>query len=112
MKKIIKISGKEYEMKASAYTQFKYRDMTGRRMLQDLQDIAKLQDADQEEMIGGIDDLTEIVLKMAYVMIDEADSKQVSSYDDFLKSIENLYDNTDWISEVIELATSPISRGI
>lgn len=112
MKKTIKISGKEYEMKASAYTQFKYRDMTGRRMLQDLQEIAKLQDADQEEMIGWIDDLTEIVLKMAYVMIEEADSSQVKGYDEFLKSIENLYDNTDWITEVIELATSPISRGI
>lgn len=112
MRKTITISGKEYEMKASAYTQFKYRDMTGRRMLQDLQDIAKLQDAEQEEMIGGIDDLTEIVLKMAYVMIEEADSSQVKGYDDFLKSIENLYENTDWISEVIELATSPISRGI
>lgn len=112
MKKIITISGKEYTMKASAYTQFKYKNDTGRRMLQDLQELAKLQDASEEDMIGGIDDLTEIVLKMAYVMIEEADSSQVKGYDEFLKSIENLYENTDWISEVIELATSPISRGI
>ncbi len=112
MKKIITISGKEYTMKSSAYTQFKYKNDTGRRMLQDLQELAKLQDASEEDMIGGIDDLTEIVLKMAYVMIEEADSSQVKGYDEFLKSIENLYENTDWISEVIELATSPISRGI
>lgn len=112
MKKVITISGKEYQMKSSAFTQFKYRDLTGRRMLKDLQDIAKLQDASQEDMIEGIDDLTEIVLKMAYVMIEEADSSQVKSYEEFLKSIDNLYENTDWISEVIELATSPISRGI
>lgn len=112
MKKIITISGKEYTMKASAYTQFKYKNDTGRRMLQDLQELAKLQDASQDDMINGLDDLTEIVLKMAYVMIEEADSSQVKGYDEFLKSIENLYENTDWISEVIELATSPISRGI
>ena len=112
MKKIITISGKEYTMKASAYTQFKYKNDTGRRMLQDLQELAKLQDANQDDMINGLDDLTEIVLKMAYVMIEEADSSQVKGYDEFLKSIDNLYENTDWISEVIELATSPISRGI
>ena len=112
MKKTIKISGKEYQMKASAYTQFKYKDETGRRMLKDLQELSKLQDASEEELIGGIDDLTEIVLKMAYVMIQEADANQVKSYDEFLKSIDNLYDNTDWIGEIIELATSPISRGI
>ena len=112
MKKIITISGKEYTMKASAYTQFKYKNDTGRRMLQDLQELAKLQDASQDDMINGLDDLTEIVLKMAYVMIEEADSSQVKSYEEFLKSIDSLYDNVEWISEVIELATSPISRGI
>lgn len=112
MKKIITISGIEYTMKSSAYTQFKYKNDTGRRMLQDLQELAKLQDASQDDMINGLDDLTEIVLKMAYVMIEEADSSQVKGYDEFLKSIENLYENTDWISEVISLATSPISRGI
>ena len=40
MKKIITISGKEYTMKSSAYTQFKYKNDTGRRMLQDLQELA------------------------------------------------------------------------
>ena len=112
MKKIIKIGDKEYTLKASAYTQFKYRNDTGRKMLQDLQELTKLQDANEEDMIGGIDDLTEIVLKMAYVMIEEADSSQVASYEEFLKGIENLYDDITWINEVMELATSPLSRGI
>lgn len=112
MKKIVNISGKEYTIKSSAYTQFKYRDETGRRMLKDLQDIAKLQSANEDEMIEGIDDLTEIILKMAYVMIKEADSNQVDSYDDFLKSIDSIYENTEWINDVVEVATSPISRGI
>lgn len=112
MKKIVNLGGKEYTMKSSAYTQFKYKDDTGRRMLSDLQEITKLQGKKQEEMIEGMDDLTEIVLRMAYVMIEEADSSQVKSYEEFLKSIDSLYDNVEWISEVIELATSPISRGI
>lgn len=112
MKKIVNIGGKEYTMKSSAYTQFKYKDDTGRRMLSDLQEITKLQGKKQEEMIEGMDDLTEIVLRMAYVMIEEADATQVKSYEEFLKSIDSLYDNVEWISEVIELATSPISRGI
>lgn len=112
MKKIVNISGKEYTIKSSAYTQFKYKDETGRKMLKDLQDLAKLQNANEEEMLECLDDLTEIILKMAYVMIEEADSTQVKSYEEFLKSIDNIYENTDWINEVVEVATSPISRGV
>lgn len=112
MKKIIKIGDKDYTLKASAYTQFKYRNDTGRKMLKDLQDLSNLQNASEEDMVEGVEDLTEIVLKMAYVMIEEADSTQVKSYEEFLKGIENLYDDITWINEVIELATSPLSRGI
>lgn len=112
MKKIVNISGKEYTIKSSAYTQFKYKDETGRKMLKDLQDLAKLQNANEEEMLESLDDLTEIILKMAYVMIEEADSTQVKSYEEFLKSIDNIYENTDWINDVVEVATSPISRGV
>lgn len=112
MKKIINIGGKDYTLKASAYTQFKYRNDTGRKMLKDLQDLSNLQNASEEDMVEGVEDLTEIVLKMAYVMIEEADPTQVKSYEEFLKGIENLYDDITWINEVIELATSPLSRGI
>lgn len=112
MRKIVKISGKDYSMKSSAFTQFKYKDITGRKMLSDLQEITKLQDAEENELLGGIEDLTEIILKMAYVMIDEADSKQVPNYEEFLKEIESLYDDVEWINDVVELASSPLSRGI
>ena len=60
----------------------------------------------------SLDELTEIILKMAYVMIEEADSTQVKSYEEFLKSIDNIYSNTDWINTIVEVATSPISRGV
>ena len=112
MRKIITISGKEYTMQSSAWTQFKYKNDTGRRMLQDLRDISKLQDADEDALINGVDDLTEILLKMAYVMIEEADPNQVKSYDEFLKGINSLYEDSAWINDVVELATSPLSRGI
>lgn len=112
MKKVITISGKEYTMKSSAYTQFKYKDETGRKMLGDLQNLTRLQEMDNNELLGEIDDLTEVLLKMAYVMIEEADPNQVKSYEEFLKGIESLYDNQDWINEVITLAAAPISRGI
>ncbi|MBR2711240.1 MAG: hypothetical protein IKE89_02095 [Bacilli bacterium] len=112
MKRIIKIGNKEYEMKSSAYTQFKYKNDTGRKLLKDLQDLTQLQDKEESEMITSIDDLTDIVLRISYVMIEEADPSQVTTFEDFLKGIDGLFDNTEWINEVISLAVAPISRGI
>lgn len=112
MKRIIKIGNKEYEMKSSAYTQFKYKNDTGRKLLKDLQDLTQLQDKEESEMITSIDDLTDIVLRISYVMIEEADPNQVTTFEDFLKGIDGLFDNTEWINEVISLAVAPISRGI
>lgn len=110
MKKIVTISGKEYSMKSSAYTQFKYKNDTGRKLLEDL---AKL-----EEMSAGVngvekvDDLTELILRIAYIMIEEADASQVKSYEEFLKGIDGIYDDQTWIEGVMELAIAPFSRGV
>lgn len=112
MKRIIKIGNKEYEMKSSAYTQFKYKNDTGRKLLEDLQNLTELQNKEETEMIASIDDLTDIVLRISYVMIEEADPSQVKTFEDFLKGIDGLFDDTDWINEVISLAVAPISRGI
>lgn len=112
MKRIIKIGNKEYEMKSSAYTQFKYKNDTGRKLLEDLQNLTELQNKEETEMIASIDDLTDIVLRISYVMIEEADPSQVKSFEDFLKGIDGLFDDTEWINEVISLAVAPISRGI
>ena len=112
MKRIIKIGNKEYEMKSSAYTQFKYKNDTGRKLLKDLQSLTQLQDKEESVTIASIDDLTDIVLRISYVMIEEADPSQVTTFEDFLKGIDGLFDNTEWINEVISLAVAPISRGI
>lgn len=106
MEKIIRISNKDYKMKASALTQFSYRNETGRSFLKDLQ---KLTDSKDLENVDTLDEITELVLKIAYVMIKEADKSQTTNYEDFLSGIESLYDNIDWINSVLELACSPLS---
>lgn len=104
MKKI-KISGKEYEMTSSAYTQFAYKNETGRSFLKDINTLAEADLSDLEIVM----DLCELLLDIAYVMIKEANPDQVTNKDDFYKSIKKVFDDPTWINEVVELAISPIS---
>lgn len=106
MEKIITISNKDYKMKASALTQFSYKNETGRSFLTDLQ---KLTSVDGNNF-DAIDDVSELVLKMAYIMIKEADKSQVANYEDFLGGIDDLFGNPEWLQQVLELACSPLSR--
>lgn len=108
MKKIITIGYKEYSMKSSAFTQFAYKNETGRSFLTDIQKLTKMSEIELD--YESLDQLTELLLKIAYVMIKESDESQVQDYEGFLKSIDNLYDDQKWIEEVIKLACSPISR--
>lgn len=110
MKKIVTISGKEYNMKSSAFTQFKYKNDTGRSLMADITKLSEIKDIDTN--LESIDQLTETLLRIAYVMIEEADKNQVSSYEEFLKGIDGLFDEVDWINEVVELAASPLSRNL
>mgnify|MGYP003303889426 CR=1 FL=1 len=48
MEKIIRISGRDYKMKASALTQFSYKNETGRSFLTDLQKLTELKDMKEE----------------------------------------------------------------
>lgn len=112
MEKIIKISNKDYKMKASALTQFSYRNETGRSFLTDLQKLTELKDIgnDFNKNIDALDNVSDLLLKMAFIMTREADKSQVTNYEEFLGGIESLYDDTAWIQEVLELACSPLSR--
>lgn len=109
--KIIKIGNNEYKMQSSAYTQFAYRNKTSRSLLKDMQYLIEItQKTDENEFnLENLDPITELVLNMAYVMIEEADKTQVTDYDSFLKSIPSLYDNMDWVYQVIQLGCTPIS---
>ena len=109
MKKIIAIDGKEYTMKSSAYTQFAYRNLTGRSLLKDIQNISIVADKIETDM-SLIDEITEPLLDISFVMIQEADANQVKTKEEFYKSIESLYDNYDWIQEVMTLAINPLHR--
>lgn len=111
MEKTIKISGKEFKMKSSAYTQFAYKDATGRGLMKDLQELSKMNLENLDENLELIDDLNSMALKMAYVMIKEADKNQVGNFEDFLKDLDSLYEDIDWLNEVITLAISPLQRG-
>lgn len=109
MKKTISIDGREYEMKSSAYTQFAYKNLTGRSLLKDLKIILEDQEKIDDD-ISLLDDITVPILDISYVMIQEADPNQVKTKEDFIKSIETLYDSFEWVDDVIDLACNPISR--
>lgn len=111
MQKQIKIGEKEYLMKASAYTTFAYKDTTGRSLFKDIQKLSSINLDNDDIQLEVIEPVISLVLDMAYVMIDEADSKQVVNKDEFLKSIDSLFNDYDWINDVITLALSPFSRG-
>lgn len=116
MRKKITIGNKEYEMQSSAYTQFKYRDVTGRTLIKDLTELSKKQEKmssknDLTEQFEGIDDFITTVLEIAYIMSSEAKSF-TGTKEEFLMTIDNYLENADWIGEVVELAISPLSRGI
>ena len=111
MKKIISIDGKEYTLKSSAFTQFAYKDMTGRSLLKDLQSMIDVVSKENiEKDMSVLEQFIEPILDMTYIMLNEADEKQVSSKDEFLKNIECLYDDWHWIEDVILLAVNPLSR--
>ena len=110
MKKIIKVGGKEYSMQSSAYTQFKYKNDTGRKLMQDINKIQELRKSGTD-ILSVLDDFLEIILQITYVMIEESDSKQTGTFEEFLKGTDKLFEDTEWVNEVIELAMTPISGG-
>lgn len=109
MKKIVSIDGHDYTMKSSAYTQFAYKNLTGRSLMADLQIIMENQPKIATDL-SLMDSVTEPLLDVSYIMIQEADASQVGDKESFIKSIESLYDDLKWVEDVIDLATNPISR--
>lgn len=110
MEKVITISNKNYKMKASALTQFSYKDFTGKSFLEDIQSLIELKDKVKDiSSVSDLDRITELLLKVAYIMAKEAKEEKAQDYETFLSTIDNLYDNEQWIYEVLELACTPIS---
>lgn len=114
MRKIIRIGSKDFEMQSSAYTQFKYKDETGRSLVKDLTSLGeKFKGLDKDtEVIDKWEDLEDFLmmtLKIAYIMTNEADSSQAANFDIFLKQIDGYMNNINWFGEVVELALNPLS---
>lgn len=116
--KEITIGTKKFNMKASAYTQFKYKDITGRSLIKDLTELGKkyenFGDVKEEEALERYDDLDDFImtaLRIAYIMSMEGKAFN-GTFENYLMEIDSYLDNTDWIGEVVELALSPLSRNI
>lgn len=117
MEKTIKIGNKEFNMSSSAYTQFKYKNDTGRSLLQDLSEFQEkykdfLTKEITQEQLGSMDEMFEIIFRIAFIMTNEKDSNQALSYVAFLKQLDNYFANVSWINEVVELAMTPFSGGV
>lgn len=108
MVKTITINGTKYDMKASAYTQFAYKNLTGRSFLADIQKLTNL----KEDDLLQVDGLIEILLDISFVMIQENDPKKFTNEEEFIKSISNLFDEPQWIEDVIALAVTPLSGNL
>lgn len=120
MEKIIKICDKDIRMRASVRTHHEYKKMYSVGILED---VAKLQEKVQfaekltEEEAGvywtkQTDFLMEVGLRMAYVMAKGCD-KEILPYEDWLDTLgDGLFDNMNWLLEVMELAMSPFRRGV
>ena len=108
MKKTIVIDEKEYLMASSAFTQFAYRDLTGRSLLSDLN---SLEGMDLDDL-NNLTNVIEMILDITYIMVKEADDKQYQSKEDFIKSISRLFENVEWIEKVVALAIAPLSGNV
>ena len=118
MLKTVKIGSNEYNMKSSAYTPLKYRMDYGTDLLKDIgrlnklnNDISKLKTkAEKEEAwMSEFSGFLEMAYRIAYVMITEYDPG-FKSYEDWLKGIDNVFSNENWILEVMECAMSTFRR--
>ena len=61
MRKIVKISGHEYSLKSSAWTQFKYKNDTGRSLIADLTNLSK---SNEDDIVNNVDGLLEMLLRI------------------------------------------------
>ena len=127
--KTIKIDGKEYKIHCTAYTKFQYKQLFGRGIFKDIKVLNQMEitrentikkakeenpDITPEELdslVGmevfeDLDEVIDVMLRIAYVEILTANPKFNKSFEDFVKWIENIKISEAWVSEVTELAVA------
>lgn len=113
MVKTIKIGNNSYDMKSSAFTPFKYKNDFGNDLLKDINKINKInkriekmpEDEREDEWLDHIGEVQQILYQIAYVMIHE-NNENFMSYEEWLKTLENVYQDATWQTEVMALAMS------
>jgi len=110
MVKTIRIGQKDFVCCSSAYTMFKYKNETGNNLLTE---ISKLSDKmkDDSNNTEAIIEVVDKVLRIAYIMNCEYEKKDID-YEEWLKDIDGMLENTDWLMATLELALSPFRRGL
>lgn len=112
MQRVITISNQKYTIKSSAWTQFKYKNDTGRNLLSDLQALQKkIEGKSESELIASLDDMLGVLMRITYNLIEEAGDDKVKSYDEFLKNVDDLFSDTQWLLDTLEVAIAPLSGG-
>lgn len=125
MKKIT-ICDKEYSIDCNAFTRFQYKKVFGTGLFSDIKvlnqfsdrqnEIRKklekenateeeIQKAINEMMLDNLDDFIDVIEKIAYILIYTA-NPQIESFENWLKGIEKINLNDNWIAEVTELAVN------
>lgn len=109
MKKEIVIGEKRMMITSSALTPFTYKDLTGRDMLPDIANvenaISGITEQEEKEQIETLSGLLETLLRLAYVMNQEADNT-APAWKEWLKGIKHTLKDRDWIKEVMEVASN------
>ena len=112
MQKVIIISNQKYTIKSSAWTQFKYKNDTGRNLLSDLQTLEKrIEGKSENEIIASLDDMLGVLMRITYNLIEEAGDDKVKSYEEFLKNVDEIFTDTQWLIDTLEVAIAPLSGG-
>lgn len=105
---------KDISIQSSAYSSFHYKDLTGRSWLDDLNYWIKNADKIKKNLakgdLSGIDDLLTLILNVSYVLYSDGDQNNNLSFEEFLKRIDGMFDDSKWIDEVLTCAVSPFSR--
>ena len=109
MRKEINIGGKQMVITSSAFTMFSYKNLFQGNLLEDLSELetsmSGLEKMSDEEQIKVLQPILEKLLRMAYIMNDEAE-QDVPYFQEWLKGIKYMFKDRTWIKEVMEVASS------
>ena len=130
MIKQVKIGENEYVLNSNAYTRFLYKKEFNKGIFEDVQvitnfalevqeekdrlDKENLSEEEKSAKIGvfaleKLDNFIDVLLQLAYIFI-KCNDESFMPYEDWLKTIDTINPNDEWIGEVTELAVSSFRR--